>query len=499
MSSPLTASGLSFETPNGRTLFRNLSFTLSDRITALVGPNGVGKTSLARLLAAELEPAAGHVRRTQAVSFLPQREVAPSVSVAHYLGDLAWNLVREELLAPIDREALCTQLSGGEWMRVRFARAIGDRYLILDEPSNDLDREGKDVILRFLRAQSAGVLLISHDRELLAVCDEVLELSARGLAKHGGGWARYEKDRDVERANLDSTLEVAKRERDAAFRERNDARLKQDKRNERGRAAAARGGMPRILTGARKRRAEATTGRVDSETLNRADDSVREAHEAFENLKLDPVMYADLLGQPIPKQKMVVEAKDFNIYFRRWIYPTDLSFRWCGNVRLAIRGANGAGKSSLLKAILGTEIITRGEFRRGNLSMLSVDQSCSQLDDDLSIFENVRAVSDLTDPEIRNGLAKFLFTKDSVLQKVRTLSGGERLRATLARGFLRAQAPEVLILDEATNNLDLVNIRFLEDLVAQFPGALIVISHDEVFLENCRLEEELVLPSCIKL
>lgn len=127
--------------------------------------------------------------------------------------------------------------------------------------------------------------------------------------------------------------------------------------------------------------------------------------------------------------------------------------------------------------------------RFGDLVTLYIDQSCHQLDDNKSIFENIRDVSSLTESEIRNGLAKFLFTKESVFQKAGELSGGERLRATLAQGFLCAEKPELLVLDEPTNNLDLANIEFLEELVREFRGALIVISHDEVFLENCRVTQ----------
>jgi ATPase subunit of ABC transporter with duplicated ATPase domains len=188
----------------------------------------------------------------------------------------------------------------------------------------------------------------------------------------------------------------------------------------------------------------------------------------------------------------VAEAVGFNVHFETWLYPRDLNFAWRGNVRIAIRGGNGTGKSTLIKALLGEAYDHRGELRRGHLQTLYVDQRCQILDEEKTLFENVREVSNLSESEIRNGLAKFLFAKDTVFQKVRELSGGERLRATLARGLLATTKPELLILDEPTNNLDLVNIQFLEQLIGQFRAALILISHDEIFLKNCRIESELI-------
>ncbi len=163
---------------------------------------------------------------------------------------------------------------------------------------------------------------------------------------------------------------------------------------------------------------------------------------------------------------------------------------------VAVMGPSGSGKSTLLKAIMRDAYFqTRGELRRGSLATLYLDQQCNLLDNTKSIFENVRENSHLSESEIRNGLAKFLFVKDRVFQAVQSLSGGERLRAALAKSFLGSEKPELLILDEPTNNLDLTNITFLENLIRQFRGALIIISHDNVFLRNCNVMEILELGS----
>jgi len=487
--------GVTFETPNGRRLFSNLNFTLGSQLTALVGPNGVGKTCLAQLLSGELLPTEGNIRRNSSLTFFPQRQTPEPVTVEQFLSsDYQWSELGDKLLAAIDRQSLCTHLSGGEWMRVRLARVVDAGFLILDEPTNDLDRDARTLLLEFLRHRKAGTLLISHDRECLALCDEVLELSNKGLSKFGGGWNLYEEAKQRERSNLNTALEIAQRDREKAKAARVEKMARQEKRNRKGAEAVKRGGLPKILIGARKRRAQVTTGKLDTSTLECASNAVREAFMAFQEMKIDPLMYTDLVGSPIPSQKLVVASHNFNVRFQDWLYHEDLNFNWRGNIRLALKGANGSGKSTLIKAILGQDLgETRGELRRSPLKTLYIDQRCAQLDDTKNILENVRDVSILDESEVRNGLAKFLFTKDVVFQKVGLLSGGERLRAALARGLLSTEKPEFLVLDEPTNNLDLPNIEFLENLIAEFKGALLIISHDEIFLKNCGVTEEFLI------
>jgi ATPase subunit of ABC transporter with duplicated ATPase domains len=490
MHSIINVRDVTFEYPNGHVVFNNLNFSIDNHLTALVGPNGVGKSTLARLITGELAPSQGTIQHKGAITFFNQRQLPPAVSVDDFLGfEYSWSIIGDILLESIDRSLLCSKLSGGQWMRVRLAKTLTEEFLILDEPTNDLDRDGRNQVLQFLKQRPGGALLISHDRECLALCKDILELTNQGLSKYGDGWGSYLESKTEERENLNSALEASKRQREAARVDRIQLLSKQAKRNKRGTDSAAKGGMPKILLGARKRRAQATTGKIDSSTLERTDAAVKNAFTALEKLKTDPVMYADLVGYEIPAQKLVAEAKDFNIQFRDWLYKENLNFTWRGNVRMALKGANGSGKSTLLKVILGERFETKGELRVGNLDTLYIDQRCSVLDDSLSIFDNIRQSATLTESEIRNGLAGFLFPGESVFQLTKDLSGGERLRATLAKGFLSHHKPELLVLDEPTNNLDLVNIEFLENLVAQFRGALLVISHDEAFLENCKIED----------
>lgn len=495
MSAVIVARHVALEFPNGRKLLDDVSVSIEARRIALVGPNGIGKTSLARMLAGEIEPTRGEIRRHAPIRLFSQLQQPRPIPVRDFVSrDGRAFFSQNELLEHIDPDTSCTGLSGGQWTRVRLAHAWDEGFLILDEPTNNLDRRGRDVVLRLLRSHSGGLLLISHDREALEICEEVLELSSTGLARFGCGWSHYIEESRRERERLATELDRAKRARDTLRADGIEQQVRQEKRNRHGNQSASRGGAPKIVLGGRKSAAQATTGKRARLSLDRAAAAVRMAHEALHRTKTAAVMYADFAGEKIPAQKMVAEAHGFNVRFGDWVFARDLELSWRGNVRVALQGPNGSGKSTLLEALMhevGKE--TRGELKRGDLATLYVDQRCSVLDDDATVLNNVLATSSRSESEVRNALAQFLFSGDAVFQKSRDLSGGERVRAALARGLLSTRAPQLMLLDEPANNMDLANIEFLENVVGQFRGALIVISHDRQFLRNCRLTDELSL------
>jgi len=495
MGALVVAHGVTCELSDGRVLFTRINLALFAGITGLVGANGVGKSCLARVLAGALTPANGSVQRHSPVTLLPQREVADARTVADYLaGHDVHSAAGDALLDGIGPDAPCNTLSGGQWMRVRLARALDAGFLILDEPTNDLDDAARAAVADFLRARRGGTLLISHDHECLMLCAQILELSNHGLRAFGGGWAEYAAARDAERLRLDEALEAARRERNSVHAQIRQDTQQRSRKQGHARAKAARGGMPKLLLGMRKRNAQATAGGFASAAAGKSAQAVRAAREALADIKLQPVMYAGIAGSELPAQRLVAAADGFNIRHRDWIYAQDLQFNWRGNLRLVIHGANGAGKSSLLRALDGATQVTRGQLQRGDLRRVFLDQHHAELRDELSVLQNIARCCVGTEGELRNLLAQFLFRGDAVEQIVGTLSGGERLRAALAQAFLRAGSPELMLLDEPTNNLDAANVEYLEEMVRGFRGAVIAVSHDQRFLERCGVTEEYSLP-----
>ncbi|WPU66620.1 ATP-binding cassette domain-containing protein [Peredibacter starrii] len=485
-----------FEWPDGQQIFKSINFSLETKIYGLIGPNGVGKTTLANLLLGDLDPTSGTISKgSEVVHIFHQKETPPEISLSEYL--METNAFEESLLLSflknLSLEQTCSSLSGGEWARVRLVKtaASGASFIILDEPTNHMDREGRDVIQEFLNFFNGGVLIISHDREILERVDKIIELSNQGLSLFSGGWGEYSIWRERERDKLGHDLEEAKKRKAASIEERQEKVEKQQKRLAQGKKMGNSGSLPRILAGGRKRRAQQTMGDIDKNTMERLNEAVNDAWDAFQKLKVDPVMFANLPQVEIPQGKLIVEARDFNFHFdgQEDLWSNDLSFTFHGPARLAITGANGSGKSTLLQLFLGKNLPgeKRGSLGFGSVEVGLIDQHYSVLNHDESVFDNVRSVTQMSDKDLRNALAMFLFQGERVSQKVSELSGGEKLRASLAKVLLSEPVPQVLIMDEPTNNLDMPNIEFLESLLLEFNGALIVVSHDHVFLENLDL------------
>lgn len=488
-----------FEWPNGKSIFTRLNLSLESNTYGLVGPNGIGKTTLARLLSGELFPTEGEILSgKESVYYFEQDEGPENISIMEYLASAS---VFEEPLylsflkdLPFDQQ--CSSLSGGEWSRVRLVKAAGSgaSFIILDEPTNHMDQEGRKAVHDFVEFYSGGILIISHDRELLEKVDQVLELSSHGLSLYSGRWSDYLEWRDIERESLQHDLEIAKKKRIASELERREKLGKQSKRQREGKKRAKKGGMPRIILGGMKRRAQATMGKLDKSTTEKLDGAVKEAWEAYQKLKVDPVMFAELPQINLPHGKLVMEADKFNFRFKgaeKNLWKENLNFLAKGACRVGILGSNGSGKSTLLQLMNGKDLEgeTTGTLTLGAVEARFLDQDYSLLDKEKSIMENVQKKSDMNDVELRNFLAMFLFPGEAVYQKVSQLSGGEKLRAALAGVLLASPPANVLILDEPTNNLDIPNIEFLESLLREYQGALIVVSHDKEFVDNLELDQ----------
>lgn len=494
---------VTLEWPDGRTLFDRLDLNLNEKRYGLVGPNGIGKSTLARLIAGELEPSSGSIARASTVC-LPQFQDRPATTAGDWMaGDDLWSDPRSQrLVENLDLSRACGELSGGEWMRLRLARAIatGARNVVLDEPTNDLDRDGRRAVADFVRFHRGGLLVVSHDRELLREVDVILELTNRGLSVFGGDWDLYLEERSRERSNAAAELARAKKERDDLDHVRKERLAANEKRNRHGKERGPKLGLSRLALGAMKRRAQASRGRLDKETREAADSAVAEAMKAHLEMKVDPVMYVEGLEPRLEGHETIAAAIDFTFEFEGGADPVwspPLSFNHRGPCRVAIKGRNGSGKSTLLRLIAGRAL--RGRYR-GTLARPSVpfaflEQDSAHLDPSMTVLETVAAVAPMNEVELRNELAKFQFRGDMVFQRVATLSGGERLRLALAKALMQDPKPALLILDEPTNNVDLPNIEFMEGLLREYSGALLVVSHDSDFLQNAGISEEIELSS----
>jgi ATPase subunit of ABC transporter with duplicated ATPase domains len=526
MQNYLSAVELGYRLPDGRFLFNNLTFSFNAVRAGLVGVNGIGKTTLLEILAGKREPSVGAVNRCGRVSYLPQQArfvssatVAEALNLADQIaaiervergeatsGDFdliadRWDL-RERIEQVFSRngashialERRVESLSGGEAARVRIAGLLLEEpdFLILDEPTNHLDLAARESIYDLIASWKSGLIVVSHDRRLLALLDQIAELNANGLKFYGGDYEFYRQQREVERNAAEETLLGARqRLKEAKFTAQR-ATERQQRKQSQGRRKALNGGVPAIVAGGLRRAAENTAARLKDRHQRKVDHAKREVEEARQDVPIELQIAVDLERTKVPPNKRMIELVDVNFLWRNaerplWIKP--LSFEVIGPERVWLKGANGTGKSTLIDLIRGGKIPVEGTVKAGVERIGFLDQGVSSLDDSLTVLENLRRSAPLRpESDLRTLLGRFLFIRDAALKPASALSGGERMRAGLACLLGADQSPEILILDEPTNNLDLPSVEELVSALRGYGGALIVVSHDFTFIEEIGVE-----------
>jgi ATPase subunit of ABC transporter with duplicated ATPase domains len=522
----VTLDSLSYRAPDGRSLLDNLTLAFGGERTGLVGRNGVGKTTLIRLILGELAPAAGSVAVSGEIGVLRQTlQPPPGATIADLLGvapplarlariaagegteeDFAeadWGLearLAEALagvgLAGLDLDRPAATLSGGQVTRASLAGLIAAApdLLILDEPTNNLDVDARALVAGTLGRWKGGAIVVSHDRALLRRMDRIVELTTLGARVYGGGYDLYAERKAQEAAAAERALDDAERAVARVARESQVAVERQARRDAAGKRYARSGSAPKILLGGLKRRAEESAGKGQLVAERLGAEAAADLAEAQARVERVRALAFDLppTGLPAGKLALALEGVSFG-----WPGQAPLlagvDLQITGPERVAVTGPNGAGKTTLIRLAAGELAPTVGRVRRG-VGAAFLDQQTALLRPEETLVQAFRRLNpQASDNAARAALARFLFRNVAAEKRVAELSGGERLRAGLACVLMADQPPQLLILDEPTNHLDLDSIAAVEAALAGYDGALLVVSHDSDFLAAVGIDREVAL------
>jgi ATPase subunit of ABC transporter with duplicated ATPase domains len=512
-------------------MFRDINFSISKgQKIALIGDNGSGKSTLLEILAGRLAPASGNVASTSKPFYIPQHfgqyddlTVAQALGIERKMealqailnGDASlenftqldddWNVEELALAAlslwdiqHIELSQLLKTISGGEKTKVFLSGiAIHSPSVILfDEPSNHLDTESRKQLNHLIQTSKATTIVVSHDRTLLNLLDITFELNQNGVDVYGGNYEFYKMQKEEKLMSLEAQADHKEKALRQAKLVAREAAERKQKENSRGNQKQIMKGVPRIFMNTIKNRSEQSTSKLQEvhsdkvkgilqnlQQLKQQLPEVRELKMIFENSNLHT-------------GKILITAQDVNFgYSSQYLWENPLNFQIRSGERIAISGKNGSGKTTLLKLIMGRIKPSEGALTIADFKHLYIDQEYSVLNNELTVFGQVQEFNSHHLPEhrLKTLLHQFLFKIDMWDKTCDQLSGGEKIKLMFCCIIVSNSSPELIILDEPTNNLDVQSLEIITSAVKDYKGTLLVISHDEYFINEIGVNVRIAL------
>lgn len=501
-------------------LFENISFSVQkhDKV-ALIGNNGSGKSTLLKIAAGIIQPTQGIVKNESKPYYVPQLfgqfndyTIAGALKIENQLNALHeilkgnvseqnLNLLNDDwTIEEICREALSywnlcklslthtmEKLSGGEKTKIFLAGILIHKpdIVLFDEPTNHLDTQSRELFYNYIKSCNKTFMVVSHDRTLLELLAPIYELDKRGITTYGGNYSFYKKQKEIEENALFHQLEDKEKILRKAKKAERESMERKQRQDIRGKRKHEKEGVSRIFMKKLKNNAELSAAKlkeVHSEKIGTISDELKEVRQKLPDIKK---MKIDFDNSMLHIGKILVTAQNINFgYNNKLLWKDALNFRIRSGERINIKGENGSGKTTLIRIILGELQPKCGLLNRANFKSVYIDQDYSLIMNNLTVYEQAQEYNfdALQEHDIKIRLNRFLFNKEFWNKPCGTLSGGEKMRLMLCCVMIGNHAPDLFVLDEPTNNLDIQNTEILTSAINAYKGTVIVVSHDSYFL-----------------
>jgi len=523
----LILQNISYLHTNRDLLFDKITFTANkhEKI-ALIGNNGVGKSTLLKIISAELQPFEGLVKADAKPYYVPQifgqfnhLTIAEALQIKDKLNALKeildGNVTEENLeilnddwtiedrckealqywqLEDLDLQQKLETLSGGQKTKIFLAGITihEPELILLDEPSNHLDLTARNLLYNFIQNTSATLLIVSHDRKLLNLLNTVYELTKHGITVYGGNYDFYADQKQIENEALNHDINSKEKALRKAREKERETLEREQKLDARGKKKQEKAGVSRIMMNTLRNNAENSTSKAKNVHAEKIGGISQELQELRSGLPEIDKMKFGFDNAKLHKGKVLFTATDINYsYHNELLWKENLSFQILSGDRIALKGQNGSGKTTLIKIITGKLKPQKGDVFKAESKIVYIDQDYSLINNQLTIYEQAEKfnTSGLQEHDIRMRLNRFLFSQNDLEKSCSSLSGGEKMRLMLCCLTISNQSPDMIILDEPTNNLDIQNIEILTAAINEYQGTLIVVSHDEYFLEQIDIQK----------
>ena len=522
----LTLQNISYTHPNKDLLLSDINLTVNYyEKTALIGINGVGKSTLLKIIAKELQPLNGQISVETEPYYVPQifgqfnqLTIAQALRIEGKLNALKeilkgntseenFNLLNDDWtiedrcsealnywkLNELDLSQKMGTLSGGQKTKVFLAGIFihQPELILLDEPSNHLDIASRQLLYDFVQNTKSALIIVSHDRKLLNLLNSICELSKHGIKLYGGNYDFYKEQKQIENNALSQDIQSKEKALRKAKEKERETLERQQKLDSRGKGKQEKSGVARIMMNTLRNNAENSTSKLKSVHTEKISGLSQDLQELRSSLPNIDKMKFGFDNSALHKGKILFTANDINFgYNNKPLWKNNITFQIASGERIVLKGKNGSGKTTLINLILGDLEPQTGIIYRAENKSVYIDQDYSLLDNKLKVYEQAQQfnTSALQEHEVKIRLTRFLFTKNDWDKPCIALSGGERMRLLLCCLTINSKSPDIIILDEPTNNLDIQNVEILTMAINEYRGTLIVVSHDETFLEQVNVE-----------